>query len=218
VHRSTKPQAAGKKAEDPKEISFKDSDRKAPEAVQSTTQRPQKKARIAATVHMHEAADQVQEADVRRRNLFERIKIKFAERNDCPQERMSKIGRIESRKEQPETKKSKEGFGDTQGSGKKLKVDGKDQSDIQQTAVTRKRLREELEDKIDDLRIQRATINRHESEHKGTRRRKTGSEGENPDEATFEADPQLPGRPDGTKKIMAILCNIMEPKQGNKRH
>ena len=94
-----------------------------------------------------------------------------------------------------------------QGSGKKLKVNGKDQNDIQLTAVTRKRLREELEDKIDDLRIQRATINRHESEHKGTRRRKTGSEGENPDEATFEADPQLPGRPDGTKKIMARLRN-----------
>ena len=156
---------------------------------------------------MHEVADQVQEADIRSRNLLERIKTKFAERNDCPQERESKIGKTESRKEQPETKKNKESFGDTQGSGKKFKTDGKAQSDLQPTAVTRKRLREELEHRIDDLRIQQATINRDESKHKGTRRRKTDREGENPDEATFEADPQLPGRPDGTKKIMERLKN-----------
>ena len=207
VHRSTKPQAAVKKTEELKEMSFKDSDRKAPDAVQSTTHRPQKKIRVAATLHMHEVANQVQEVDIRSRNLLERVKSKFAERDDRPQDRDSKARRIESRKEPTESKKSKADDTVNQGNSKKLKSDGKDQHDTQPIAMTRKRMREELEERIDDLRIQQARSNKDESEHRGTRRRKNDRKNECPDEATFEADPQLPRRKDGTQKILERFRN-----------
>ena len=66
-------------------------------------------------------------------------------------------------------------------------------------------MREELEERIDDLRIQKAKINKEESEHGRTRSLKRKVE--SPDEATFEADPQLPGRKDGTQKILERLRN-----------
>ena len=66
-------------------------------------------------------------------------------------------------------------------------------------------MREELEVRIGDLRIQRARINEEESELRRTRSLKRKVE--SPDEATFEADPQLPGRKDGTQKILERLRN-----------
>ena len=147
VHRSTKPQAAAKKSEELKETSFKDSDRKAPESVQSTTHRPQKKVRVSATLHTHDASEHMQEADIRSKNLLERIKTKFAERNDRPCDRESKGGSIESRKEPPETKKSKAEVVVYQCSNKKFKSDGQAQPDPQPIAMTRKRMRHELEER-----------------------------------------------------------------------
>ena len=152
--------------------------------------------------------------DTRRNNLLERIKAKFAERNSCPQDRKSKAGKIESGKDDTESRKSKAGLAEAHGSGKKLKAYGKEEDDCHQregshhcqpAALTRKRMREELEEQIDDLRIQRAKINKEESEHGRTRSLKRKVE--SPDEATFEADPQLPGRKDGTQKILERLRN-----------
>ena len=206
-------EVAGEKLEEMKVTNFKDSERAAPEAVQSTTHRPLKKVRVAVTMHMHEVADQGQEVDTRRKNLLERIKAKFAERNSCPQDRKSKAGKIESGKDDTESRKSKAGLAEAHGSGKKLKAYGKEEDDCHQregshhcqpAALTRKRMREELEERIGDMKIQRARI---EEQSEIRRMRSLKRKLENPDEATFEADPQLPGRKDGTRKILERLRN-----------
>ena len=144
----------------------------------------------------------MQEADIRSKNLLERIKTKFAERNDRPQDRESKVGRIESRKDPSETKKSKADVVVYQCSNKKFKSDGQAQPDLQPIAMTRKRMREELEERIDDLRIQQARTKKDEGQHRETMRRKIERKGDYLPEATFEAEPQLPGRLDGTQQIL----------------
>ena len=205
VHRSTKPPAALKKSDESKETSFKDSDRKAPESAHSTTHRPQKKTRVSVTLHTHEVPNHMQETDIRSKNLLERIRTKFAARNDPSWDRESKGGGVESRKDLPEIRKRNADIVEHQCSSKKLKSDSQAQPDSQPIARTRKRLREELEERIDDLRFHQARTRDDEGQHRETRRPKTERKGDDLPEATFEAAPQIPGRLNGTQKILERL-------------
>ena len=104
----------------------------------------------------------------------------------------SKDEELESGKDVPEPRKNKADHAEVNGSGKKLKQ------------MTRKRMREEFEERIGDMKVQRARI---EEQGEIRRMRSLKRKLESPDEATFEADPQLPGRKDGARKILERLRN-----------
>ena len=71
--------------------------------------------------------------------------------------------------------------------------------------MTRKRLREELEGRIGDMRIHQASVKEEESKRKMAKRI----------EAVFEAEPQLPGKKGGAKEILERLRGRSE-KVGDK--
>ena len=77
VHRSTKPPK--KKIQGKVESCFKDSERRAPEAVQSTTSRPLKKIKVNKVMHAHggEAESEVA-SKLRRMNLIEKWRMRSA--------------------------------------------------------------------------------------------------------------------------------------------
>ena len=86
-------EGAMEKTADQNQASFKDSERRAPEAVQSVTYRLHKKVRTSITLHTHELPHQTQATDIRTQpqatdirsnNLFERVRRRIAGRNGDP--------------------------------------------------------------------------------------------------------------------------------------
>ena len=92
-----------------------------------------------------------------------------------------------------------------QSTNKKAKIDDQLQPGPEVHTMTRKRLREELEGRIGDLRSHQASAREEESKRTKAKR----------NEAVFEAEPQLPGRKDGAKEILERLRGRSE-KIGDK--
>jgi len=80
-HTSTKPQrrAEGKSKE---EIHYKDSKRKAPEAVQSTTRKPLKKTRVKSTTHSYDGGGVGQGQGWGSQRFLEKMRAKWANKKD----------------------------------------------------------------------------------------------------------------------------------------
>jgi len=186
-------------------MSLKDSERKAPEAVQSVKCRPLKKARtVAATMHTHTRThhphatdDQARrcQSDIRSNNLIKRIRSRIAERNADPCEDGQQSAMPERRTGTVDDKESKAVRDEHASTNKKVKIGEQPQREPEAHIVTRKRMREELVEQIGNQRIRRASF--EEQKRKKMKAMRA--------DAVFEAQPQLPGRSGGTERILARL-------------
>jgi len=226
MHKSTKPQSTKKTIADLDQTSFKDSERKAPEAVQSVKCRPQKKARTSAALHTHtithhphstDNQNRPQQSDIRSNNLIERIRRRLAGRNADPCGEGQQSAMPESRSEPTDDRKSKAARDEQESTSKKVKIGEQVQRKPEAHTVTRKRMREELEERIGNQRMQRASFDEQESKRIVAMRA----------EAVFETKPQLPGRKGGAERILERLKgrsekledeNSREPWRINKVH
>ena len=188
-----------------KEANFKDSEREAPEAVQSTAYRPQKKVRARATLHTHGMVHQAEVESTRSNDLLERIRRKIAEKKADPCNGDNHDGSSDNRRKETEIGKGKAEAIARQSANKKAKFGKQGQLEPKPQSMSRKRLREELEEKIDESRSHQARAREEESKQAKKKQREVEQEDAEGPEAIFEVEPQLPCKQGGTQAILDRL-------------